>query len=270
MVTVLFLKIKLISGVVVVNIIQKIMGEKGQYLALMQPYFFPYIGYFSLVAKADLFLFFDNAQFIKGGWVNKNKIISNRPCGWTHINIPIRKHPHDTLIKAAKIANDDDWQKKIKNQIRFYQSRSAFFEEIYQLIDDILSYETSFVSDFNTNVIRKISDYLELNCRFESTSSLESGASIARKAGEHAVYYCEMLGYKNYINPPGAIDEIFDIEQFRTHNIGLFCVRNNILNDAKMEVGPFSIIDDLFLLGKDKVRQRIFDFELIDKTRAGE
>ena len=242
------------------------MGEKAQYLALMQPYFFPYIGYFSLVAKADLFLFFDNAQFIKGGWINKNKIGSNRPCGWTHINIPIRKHPHDTLIKAVKIANDDDWRKKIKNQLRFYQSRSAFFEEIDQLIDDILSYETSFVSDFNANVIRTISDYLDLNCRFESTSSLESGALFSRKPGEHAVYYCEKLGYKNYINPPGAIDEIFDLELFKAKSIELFCIRNNILLDEKKDVGPLSIIDELFVHGKEKVRQQVFDFEMLDRT----
>ena len=78
----------------------------------MQPYFFPYIGYFSLINYVDKLVVFDTAQYIKQGWMNRNRILQPNKA-WQYIIVPVKKHKHDTAIKDIKIVSGDKWKKKI-------------------------------------------------------------------------------------------------------------------------------------------------------------
>ena len=74
-------------------------------LGIMQPYFFPYIGYMSLIKNTDLFILFDDVQFIRHGWIERNRIL--KPSGgWQYIAVPLEKHHRDTLIKEIRINAD--------------------------------------------------------------------------------------------------------------------------------------------------------------------
>lgn len=92
------------------------MNNREKSLALMQPYFFPYLGYFSLIAASDIFVVFDNAQYIKGGWINKNRIAGHQKQGWAYINIPTQKFAHENSIKDIRMAEQSDWRSRIFNQ----------------------------------------------------------------------------------------------------------------------------------------------------------
>ncbi len=78
-------------------------------LAVMQPYFFPYLGYFALIKKSDHFVIFDTPQFIRHGWIERNRIL--KPVeGWQYIKVPLVKHSRETAIKDIVIRNSENWK----------------------------------------------------------------------------------------------------------------------------------------------------------------
>lgn len=86
----------------------------------MQPYFFPYIGYFSLIKNTDHFVFFDTPQYIRKGWINRNRIIAGGGKD-VYITVPVERAPRDTAIKDIKINNNEKWQEKIRGQLSIYK-----------------------------------------------------------------------------------------------------------------------------------------------------
>jgi len=241
------------------------MGAKNdtQYLALMQPYFFPYIGYFSLIARADVFVFFDNVQYIKKGWINRNKIAAKSAAGLTYINAPVRKHAHDTLIKDVEISKEK-WRTKILNLVIHYKTFAPFYTETRALLEELFSFETHNLSGFNVHTVKALSEYLDLSCDFKTASDMD--VQTIGAAGDHALSYCRHLGASNYVNPPGAVDVIFDPEKFAAENIALYGLHNNHYWPFSAQNPPLSIIDELFRFGRDGVRDRVLNFEMDRKA----
>ncbi len=83
-------------------------------LAIKRPYFFPYLGYYSLINNVEKFILFDTVQFIYHGWIERNRIFK-RIDGWQYIRIPLKRHSRDTAIKDILINNDQNWKEKIDN-----------------------------------------------------------------------------------------------------------------------------------------------------------
>ena len=86
----------------------------------MQPYFFPYLGYFHLINSVDEWIIFDTPQYIRHGWVNRNRILHPKS-GWLYITVPLVKHPQNTPINEIKIANQKDWKRLILAQLNHYK-----------------------------------------------------------------------------------------------------------------------------------------------------
>lgn len=92
-------------------------------LGIMQPYFFPYLGYFSLIKHTDRFILFDTVQFIRHGWIERNRILKPNE-GWQYIQVPLIKDKgRDTVIKDVKIRNTENWQQKIIAQLQHYKKK---------------------------------------------------------------------------------------------------------------------------------------------------
>ena len=85
-------------------------------IAIMQPYFFPYIGYFSLIKNTDHFIFFDTPQYIRKGWINRNRIIGANGDA-TFFTVPVQKMPRETAINKMLISQNEDWKQKILGQL---------------------------------------------------------------------------------------------------------------------------------------------------------
>jgi WbqC-like protein family len=102
-------------------------------LALMQPYFFPYIGYFELIYRVDQWIVFDIAQYIKLGWVNRNRIL-HPVNGWQYIIVPCRKHNYQVAINDIQIVEDNRWRSKIFGQIQHYSKKAPFFKPVTNIV----------------------------------------------------------------------------------------------------------------------------------------
>ena len=88
----------------------------------MQPYFFPYLGYFSLIKATNNWIVIDSVQFIRHGWIERNRIF-NPQSDWQYIKVPLVKHSRNTLIKNIKIRKEENWKQKIFAQLMCYKKK---------------------------------------------------------------------------------------------------------------------------------------------------
>ena len=129
-------------------------------LAGMQPYFFPYIGYWQLINAVDIFVLFDEAQYIKQGWVNRNRIL--RPeGGWQYIRVPIKKHSMTESIKNVQIHQDGKWKELIIRQLAHYKKKAKYFNDTNDFVKDaIFSNTDQSIGAINCNITKKLCAYL--------------------------------------------------------------------------------------------------------------
>jgi len=90
-------------------------------LGIMQPYFFPYLGHFDLIYKTDRWIVFDTPQYIRQGWVNRNRILGPNS-GWQYITVPTRKHHRDNPIRDILVKEGKDWRERVCRQLEHYWS----------------------------------------------------------------------------------------------------------------------------------------------------
>src|SRR5690606_26985644 len=141
-------------------------------LAIMQPYIFPYIGYFQLISAVDKFVFYDDVNFIKQGWVNRNRILVN---GTDYLfSVPLMKQSsfvkiEDTLINHAEYPH---WKKKFLKTLSQAYRKAPLFKSVYPLVESILKQEVDSIATLAKNSILKTCQYLNLHCEWETSSSI--------------------------------------------------------------------------------------------------
>ena len=143
-------------------------------VGIMQPYFFPYIGYFALVNYVDEFIFFDTPQYINHGWVNRNRILrQNGVPGY--VTVPIQKASQNTSIKDIKISNSSDWKNKIFGQITVYKKKAPYYKEILSVLHSILDKEYEYLADLNIESIKTVCTYIFPSIAFVLFNAHSSG-----------------------------------------------------------------------------------------------
>lgn len=228
----------------------------------MQPYFFPYVGYFSLIRQTDKWVLLDVVQYIRHGWIERNRILKPGE-GWQYISVPLVKSSRDTLIREMRIRTDEDWKKRIFSQLEHYKKRSPFYQSVIELLRNCFAFETDSIVQLNHHILKIICGYLGI--RYEGMIFSEMGLRISevKHAGQWALNITEAIGGTEYINPVGGM-EIFREEEFASKNIKLSFLQNELIEYSQRR-GVFepglSIIDVLmFNSVEDTVR-------LIDSNR---
>ena len=230
-------------------------------LALMQPYFFPYIGYFQLIAASDVFVLHDDVQYIKGGWVNRNRILFNGKSRM--ITFPVQKDAYDLPINARRYVADQQARKDIINLVKQAYVRAPCYRQVFPLLDELLMFEDRNVARFNENLIRRIASFIGLGCKIITSSGMEKNGSLA---GEPRVLdMCKLLGATDYTNPIGGT-ELYHPEPFQKCGTTLRFIeaqneRYTQYGDAWM---PFlSIIDVLMFNSVNEIRLLLTKYRLI-------
>src|SRR6201997_1769206 len=141
-------------------------------LAIMQPYLFPYIGYFQLMNAVDEFVVYDNIQYTKKGWINRNRILVNGKDAY--ITFPLKKDSDYLDIKDRYLA--DDWvleRKKILNRISESYRKAASFEFVYPVIEKIILFEETNLFKFILNSLTVLKEYLSIKTLFPVSSEID-------------------------------------------------------------------------------------------------
>jgi len=235
-------------------------------IAIMQPYFFPYIGYFQLIAASDVFVLHDDVQCIKGGWINRNRILLNGESRM--ITFPVQKDAYDLPINARSYVDDKQARKDIINLVRQAYARAPCYRQVFAMLEELVMFEDRNIARFNENLIRRIADYLGLGCKIITSSGMEKDDSLA---GEPRVLdICKRLDATAYTNPIGGT-ELYHKEAFQRCGITLsFLEAENVRYEQYKDTWvPFlSIIDVLMFNPVEEIRRLLTGYRLLAPPRV--
>lgn len=188
-------------------------------LGMMQPYFFPYLGYFSLIHQSDEWVVFDTAQFMRHGWISRNRILHPDE-GWQYIMVPVAKHPMRVAINEVSISDHLDWRARIRGQLQHYKKTAPWFNEAMGLVESCLQFEATGLAEFNVHCLRLCCDFIGLEFNPRLFSSLDVDRDNITHAGAWALETSRVLGAHEYLNPAGG-KELFREEEFQAAGIKL-------------------------------------------------
>ena len=229
-------------------------------IALMQPYFFPKLSYWQLIHSVDTFVIYDDVQYKKGGWINRNRILVNNSI--KTISIPLKHDNFKKMINERFLAENWNLEKKrLLVLIKDNYKKSINFEIIYPLIIKILNFNDMNLSKFITNSIIEITNYLEINTKIICSSSLNISNKFKKES--KIIEICKMLNSIKYVNSIGG-KEIYDQNDFQKDNIELhFLQPTNLLNHLNSSTFELSIIDSLMNTKKQVLQKELDAFKLI-------
>lgn len=230
-------------------------------ISIMQPYFFPYIGYFQLIAASDIFVLHDDVQYIKGGWVNRNRILFNGESRL--ITFPVKKDAHELPINARSYIEDKQARKDIINLIKQAYVNAPCYRQVFPILEELIEFTDRNVARFNENLIRRIADFIGLSCYIINSSEMEKDDSLV---GESRVLdMSKRLGATYYTNPIGGT-ELYRQEAFQQCEITLrFLEAHNIhyVQYAQAWVPSLSIIDVIMFNSVEDIRQLLTKYRLL-------
>lgn len=169
-------------------------------VAIMQPYFFPYIGYFQLMNAVDCFVFYDDAQFMKGGWVNRNRLLRDgQPAWWT---LPIVRDDFRLPINRRHYRQSSADMRSTLGKVEGAYRHAPQFDAIFPRLADFFSSGETVVSRFNRDHLTSIARDLGIRCDIRLSSELGSDAGLAGQA--RVIDICRRLDATGYINASGG------------------------------------------------------------------
>jgi hypothetical protein len=231
-------------------------------LAIMQPYLFPYIGYFQLIQAADKFVVYDNIQFTKKGWINRNRILVNGKD--EYITLPLKKDSDFLNVDERKIAESFNEERvKILRKISGAYTKAPEFKVVYALVESILNNREQNLFGFIFQSLQSVCNYLDIKTEFIISSTLAINHQL--KSQEKVIAICKALQATTYINPVGGVN-LYSKEIFKQHDIVL-----NFIQAIPVEYKQFSnefipwlsIIDVLMFNSKEKIQQYLQSYQTI-------
>lgn len=222
------------------------------YLAIMQPYFFPYIGYFQLINKVNHFIFLDDVNFIKKGWINRNRILINGQSKF--INVPLKNISQNRKIYEHSIDHSTHWQRKLVQSISLSYKRAPFFNQIFPIIEDLVQINEDLISTYNRHIITRICEYLGINTKFTMSSEYSNNNL---KGQERILDLCIQENTETYINLSGG-KSLYSSREFQEKQMDLlFLSASEEIKYTQFDdkfLPNLSIIDVLMFNSKEQVQ----------------
>ena len=230
-------------------------------IAIMQPYIFPYIGYFQLINAVDKFVLFDDVNFIKRGWINRNNLLLN---GKSHLfSIPLKEASQNKLINEIELSPEVKWKNNFLKTVEQYYKNAPQFEVIYTMVTEIINYEEVKLNLYLLNSLNKLANYLSLQTDIVASSSIYNNKHI--KGAERIVNVCSQENASTYINPIGGMD-IYSKDFFAERNIRLQFLKSKSIRYQQFRndfIPWLSIIDVLMFNDKQEIANLLNQYELI-------
>ena len=225
----------------------------------MQPYLFPYIGYWQLIYAVDKFVIFDDVNYKKKGHINRNKIlVEGKPFQFT---LNLKGASQNKLINEIQIGDN---VQNILNLIEYNYKKSPYFKKVFSLLEEIFNQEEKNLAKFIGYSLKKISNYLEIDVKFIFSSEIDKNNQL--KNQNKIINICQKLKATNYINVISG-KELFDKEIFLKNKIKLNFINTNSFKYQQFnnEFIPFlSIIDVMMFNDLDTLKIIINQYNLVD------
>jgi len=230
-------------------------------VAIMQPYLFPYIGYWQLINAVDTFVIYDNIQFSKKGWFHRNNILLNGKK--TLFSIPLKKDSDSLDVVDRFISDDADKEiNKIIRQIEIAYKKAPYFVDVFPLIKEIFQNDERNLFKYIYNSVIQICEYLEINTNIVISSTVNIDHSL--KSQDKVIALNKALNATKYINPIGGT-ELYDFEEFKKENIELSFLESEVpmYKQFNNEFIPYlSIIDIMMFNSREGIKEMLEKYKL--------
>ena len=230
-------------------------------VGIMQPYFFPYIGYYQLMNAVDKFVILDDVNYINRGWINRNRILINGEPKL--ISMPLKDASQNKLINEIEIANDQKWREKLLKTLQYNYKKAPFFHDVVLLVEKIILNKEQNLSTFIFTSIIAINKYLEIKTFIEPSSAKYNTKHL--KAEQKILNICFQENATTYINPIGGTD-LYSKQLFKDHNIELFFIKTKEVTynqNGNIFIPWLSIIDVMMFNSVEDVTKMLNNYGLI-------
>ena len=254
-----------IIGLVVLYQIRRRLKKDDQgdimKLAIMQPYLFPYVGYYQLITAVDTFVIYDDINYIKGGWINRNRILLNAKASLFSLQL-VHKSPNK-LINEIKIVPEGNNRGKILAMVSLAYKRAPMYDNIFPLIKEILMNNESNLSEYLYFSLLKVTNYLGLSTKLIKSSGISKTFTL--RAESKILDICSRLNSSTYINAIGGMT-LYNKGNFLANKIKLKFIK---MKDIKYKqygnnfVPNLSIIDLMMFGSKLEIRKILKEYSLI-------
>ena len=228
-------------------------------LAIMQPYLFPYLGYFQLIRAVDTFVVYDDVNYINRGWINRNNILAGGKAQL--FTMELDRASQNKWINEIEARGRNE---KLLKSILLSYSKAPYFRQVFPVIEDILNQKEKNLARFLVYQLQQICTYIGFSPLWIISSELKKDTGLC--AQEKILAICNELGATHYINVPGG-KELYDKQSFDARGIELSFIqprRTTYSQFGKEFVPHLSIIDVMMFNSPDELSNNLlYNFELV-------
>ena len=250
-------------------------------LGVMQPYFFPYIGYFHAIVAVDEFVICDQLEYSKGSWMGRNRILGNTNKGWVYIRPQIEKPSGiNYLIEEVNISKDSLWRKKLIRTLEHTYSKTAHFDEMYAFFKDLINFKPETLAEFSFHAIFNIAQLLQINTKIslnapeyenleneldDCLSSYQAKYPSLNKKQARVLEWCRRKNATHYVNTIAG-NHLYSKEMMREFGVHLHFVSSGTVVYPQIMNNDFipnlSIIDVLMHNGVEGTRKLLSKYDI--------
>lgn len=223
-------------------------------LAIMQPYFLPYIGYYQLIAAVDTFIVYDNIKYTKKGWINRNRMLLNGAD--VVFSLPLKKGSDALNVAERELATDFD-PIKLLNQIRGAYARAPYFAQTFLLFERILRFDERNLFRYIHHSIVQMCEHLDITTDIRISSRIAIDHRLKRQ--DKVIALCRAVGADTYINSIGGM-ELYERDVFHAQGIELKFLKTKPFEYPQfgaLFVPWLSIMDMLMFNALDTVQEHL-------------
>lgn len=231
-------------------------------IAIMQPYFFPYIGYFQLINCVDDFVLYDNIKFTKKGWIQRNRILQNNNV--LYISLSLKKDSDflDVCERYLSISFDDECLKMLRRIQESYR-KAPYFKEVYPFLEECILCKERNLFAYLYNSISMTLKYLDIHTNIIISSKVNINHDL--KSHDKVIAICKELNARHYVNPIGGV-ELYSKEDFKANGINLSFLKSG--NIVYQQFGStfcpnLSIVDVLMFNSVEKIKLLLQEFTFV-------
>ena len=232
-------------------------------LGIMQPYYLPYIGYWQLLNAVDKYVIYDDVNFIKGGWINRNRILNNGRV--QYINVLMQGASSYKHINEIRVQNNEPIIEKTKKTLWNAYHKCNEFEKVFPLLCEVLDNGRDNLAEYLEFSIRKICQYLEIETELYVSSEIEKNNALHGE--EKVLDICDKMGANVYYNAVGG-RELYHFEKFEKYGVKLSFVKTNEIEYPQKNdkfVPNLSIIDVMMYNNISKIKRMLQEYTIIEE-----
>lgn len=234
-------------------------------LGIHQTYFFPYIGYFTVLNKADIFVHADSLQYEERSWINRNRIIGEtlEP---KYITVPLRKNNREAAINERLINYDKEWEKEILNQFGYYKKRAPYYREVMDMLGELFSQKYQDMSKLAIRSTELVLERLNIKKEIHLLSEIDIGPTENLRTDDWGIAACKAFnGVDTYVNAPGG-KSFYNPDKYTEAGLGIEFIQNRLrpYDQKNNEFIPaLSILDVMMFNSSEDIKEMLDDYYVL-------